>query len=203
VFASITTQLTDAVAHHGAIAVFLLMAVDAVLPVGSELVMLFAGAVLAHSVGRYVGLATAGTFGYLLGSLVGWAIGMRGGRPLIERHGRALHLSPARMKRAEAWFDRFGARAVFIGRLTPLARSFISVPAGVLRSPLVPYTLLTLAGSAIWCFAFAGAGYAVHGNWESIHHAFRYADYAVVLLVLAGAAALLWRRRRAGAIAGS
>jgi membrane protein DedA with SNARE-associated domain len=101
------------------------------------------------------------------------------------------------MRRAEAWFDRYGSRAVFVGRLTPLARSFISVPAGALRSPFVPYTLLTLAGSAIWCFAFGGAGYAVGDNWESVHHAFRFADYAVVLLVVGAAAALLWRRRLA------
>jgi membrane protein DedA with SNARE-associated domain len=200
--ASLSSQLTDTVSHHGALAVFLIMAVDAVLPAGSELVMLFAGAVLAHTFGGYVGLATAGTVGYLAGAIGGWLIGVRGGRALIERHGRLLHLPPARMQRADAWFDRFGARAVFIGRLTPLARSFISIPAGALGSPLVPYTVLTLAGSAIWCFAFAGVGYAVNDNWESVHHAFRFADYAVALLVVAGVAALLWRRWRTGAVVG-
>ena len=194
--ASLTNQLTDLLTQHGAVAVFLIMAVDAVLPAGSELVMLFAGAYLAHSFGGYVGLAAAGTVGYLVGAIIGWAIGVRGGRTLIERHGRWLHLTPGRLERAEAWFDRFGGLAVFFGRLTPLARSFISIPAGVLGSPFVPYVLLTLLGSAMWCFAFAGVGYAVGGNWESVHHAFRFADYAVVLAVFAGAAVFLWRRRR-------
>lgn len=201
--ASLTSQLTDVLAHHGVVAVFLLMAVDAVLPLGSELVMLFAGAYLAHSLGGFLWLSIAGTIGYLAGSIAGWAIGARGGRALIERHGRWLHLTPARIERAEAWFERFGGLAVFVGRLTPLARSFISVPAGVLRSPFVPYVLLTLVGSAIWSFALAGAGYALGGSWGSVHNAFRFADYAVALLVLAGAAALLWRWRRSATAVGS
>jgi membrane protein DedA with SNARE-associated domain len=200
--ASLTSQLTGAVSHHGALAVFLLMAVDAVLPAGSELVMLFAGAVIASGFAGYVGVSAAGTVGYLAGSLAGWAIGWRGGRPLIERHGRLLHLPPPRMRRAEAWFRSYGLWAVFLGRVTPLARSFISIPAGAFGIPLAPYTLLTLAGSAIWCFALAGAGYAVGGSWETVHHAFRYADYAVVVLVVAVLAGLLWHRRRRAVTAG-
>jgi membrane protein DedA with SNARE-associated domain len=86
---------------------------------------------------------------------------------------------------------------VFLGRVTPVVRSFISIPAGVFRAALGPYTALTLLGSAIWCFAFAGAGYALGSNWESFHHAFRYADYAVIVGVVALAAFVLWRRRSA------
>jgi membrane protein DedA with SNARE-associated domain len=183
-FASLTATLTDAVGSHGVYAVFGLMALDAILPVGGELVMLYAG-VLA-----------AGALGYLFGSLVGWAIGRIGGRPLLERHGRWLHLGPERLEKAERWFERFGLLAVFLGRLTPLVRSFISIPAGVLRSPLPAYTLLTLAGSLIWCLAFAGAGWAVGSSWESVHGAMRYVDYAVVLIVLGLLATALVRWRR-------
>ena len=85
-------------------------------------------------------LATAGTLGYLLGSLVGWAIGRWGGHPLLERHGRWLHVTPENLDRAERWFDRHGRAAVFLGRLTPVVRSFISIPAGTLESPIGPYT---------------------------------------------------------------
>jgi membrane protein DedA with SNARE-associated domain len=170
------------------------MAVDAVFPVGSELIMLFAGAYLAHNLAGYVGVALAGSAGYLAGAIVGWAIGVKGGRALVERNGRWLHLTPVRLQRAEAWFERFGPLAVFVGRITPLARSFISIPAGVLGSPFVPYTLLTAAGSALWCFAFAGVGYAVGGNWESVHHAFRYVDYVVVLVAVVGIGVLIDRR---------
>jgi membrane protein DedA with SNARE-associated domain len=199
--------------HGGGVyAVFTLMAVDALLPVGGELVMLYAGALAAGALAgqapallgwhpatgleAYVVLALAGTLGYLFGSLVGWAIGARGGRALLERHGRRLHLGPANLDRAERWFARFGLWAVFVGRLTPLVRSFISIPAGVLGSPLAPYTVLTLAGSAIWCFGFAAAGWALGNGYERLHHATRFADYVVVLAVLGGLGAMLVQHQR-------
>jgi membrane protein DedA with SNARE-associated domain len=213
VLASLSSQLTDAVAQQGVYAVFVLMAVDALLPVGGELIMLYAGVVAAGAISgqhatllgaslasgteSYIVLALAGSLGYLGGALLGWGIGVRGGRALIDRHGRVLHISPRTFRRAEDWFARYGKRAVFLSRITPVVRSFISIPAGVFASPLAPYTLLTLLGSMLWCFAFAAVGWAVGDRWESFHHDFRYADYAALalVLVLAGAA-LLHRRHR-------
>src|SRR5213083_1797225 len=199
VISGLTGHLTSWIAHHGAYAVFALMGLDALLLVGGELIMLYAGALgagaiagqhpmlfgapLATGAETYVILATTGALGYLAGSLVGWAIGVAGGRPLIERRGRWLHVSPQAFARAERWFERFRTRAVFLGRITPVVRSFISIPAGVLGSPIATYTALTLAGSLIWCFGFAGAGWALGGTWETVHHDFRYADYAVVAAV--------------------
>jgi membrane protein DedA with SNARE-associated domain len=84
---------------------------------------------------------------------------------------------------------------VFLGRLTPVVRSFVSIPAGVFRWPLAPYTVLTAAGSAIWCFAFAGAGWGLGASYERVHHDFRYVDYAVVAIVVAAVAAIIVRRR--------
>ncbi|MDO8212268.1 DedA family protein [Conexibacter sp. CPCC 206217] len=217
--ASISGQLVDLVARHGVVAVIVLMAVDALLPVGGELTMLYAGVIAAGVVAgadvsvlglhphagleSYLVMVAAGTLGYLLGALAGWLIGARGGHPLLERHGRWLHLPPHRVARAQRWFDRFGARAVFLGRLTPLVRSFISIPAGVFGSPLPAYTLLTAAGSAIWCALFAGVGWAVSDNWEQVHHAFRFADYAVVLAVVGAVAYVAVRSRRKPAAAGA
>jgi membrane protein DedA with SNARE-associated domain len=199
--------------HGGVYAVFALMAVDALLPVGGELIMLYAGALAAGAIAgqepvllgwhpatgleAYVVLALAGTLGYLFGSLIGWEIGRRGGRPLLERHGRRLHLDEANLARAEAWFERWGDWAVFVGRVTPIVRSFISIPAGVLGSPIRRYAILTLAGSAIWCFGFAAAGWALGSGYKTLHHDSRFANYAVVALALvAGVAALLVHRRR-------
>jgi membrane protein DedA with SNARE-associated domain len=202
--ASLTSTVQDLIVHHGVLAVFAVMAVDAVLPVGGELTMLLAGALAAGALGgggrdglpEYLLLSAAGTLGYLTGSLAGWWVGRRGGRELVERHGRWLHLGPERFARAEAWFDRHGSMAVFLGRLTPLVRSFISIPAGVLDFPLRPYVVLTTAASAIWCLAFAGAGWALGSNWDQVHHAFRYADIAAVVAVLVAAALLLRAQRR-------
>lgn len=156
------------------------------------------GTQLATGAESYVILSLAGTLGYLLGSLIGWTIGARGGRPLIERRGRWLHITPQTFQRAEQWFEKYGNPAVLLGRITPVVRSFISIPAGALGSPLAPYTALTLIGSAIWCFGFAAAGWALGGTWETVHHDFRYADYAAVLALILLAAATIVHRRRQG-----
>jgi membrane protein DedA with SNARE-associated domain len=201
-----TADLTHWVAAHGLVAVFALMAVDAVLPAGGELVMLFAGALAAGAIAGEHGPSllaaiVVGALGYLAGSLAGWALGRVGGRPLVERRGRWLHLGPERFARAERWFERYGAAFVFFGRLTPLLRSFVSIPAGVLEYPLAPYTLLTALASVVWCTAFGIAGHALGAHWDEVHHAFKYADYAVLALVVIGALALvnrsLGRRTRA------
>jgi membrane protein DedA with SNARE-associated domain len=196
-----TTQLTNWIADHGLIAVFALMAVDALLPAGGELVMLFAGALAAGAIAGHSGpglvvAVVAGTLGYLVGSLAGWAIGRTGGHAFIERYGRWLHIGPDRFARAERWFERYGAAFVFFGRLTPLIRSFVSIPAGVLEFPLGRYTLLSAGASLVWCAAFGIAGHALGANWDEVHHAFKYADYAAVAAVLAVLALVLVRVRR-------
>ena len=197
--ASVSGSITTFVGDHGVYAVFLLMAIDAVFPAASELVMVYAGALASgafasqhvvlfgHQIDSgfwaFVTMALAGTLGYLAGSIVGWWIGRRGGRPFVERHGRLLHLGPERLERAERWFDRHDRWAVLLGRITPVVRSFVSIPAGVFGMPFWPYVWLTAIGSAIWAFALAGIGYAFGSNYERFHHAFD-------LVLVAGAALL-------------
>jgi len=218
--ASVLSELSDAVTSvvgdYGLYAVFWLMFVDAVLPAASELVMVYGGALAAGAFanqdvtlfGRtidegwpaYLAVVLAGTIGYTLGSMMGWAIGFYGGRPYLERHGRWLHLNAAKLDRAERWFERWEDWAVFLGRLTPVVRSFVSVPSGVFEVPFARYTILTFLGSTIWCALFAGAGFAAGESWEEFHHAFRYVEYVVAAAILGGAGWLGWRylkRRRA------
>lgn len=212
ILSGITEVVTSAIGDYGLYAVFALMLVDAVFPAASELVMVYGGALAAGAFanqdvvlfGRtieeglpaYLAIALAGTIGYTIGSVIGWAIGLYGGRPYLERHGRWLHLDAEKLDRAERWFERWEDWAVFLGRLTPVVRSFVSVPAGVLEARFVRYTLLTLAGSAIWCFGFAGAGYLTGDNWEDFHHAFRYLDYLVGAAIVAAVTWLVVRRVR-------
>ena len=212
ILSAITDALTELIGDHGIYAVFVLMFVDAVLPAASELVMVYAGAVAAGAFAgqsvvlfgepiesnfwAYVAMASAGALGYILGSIAGWAIGYYGGRPFVERRGRWLHVTPHTLDRAEAWFERFGDWAVAIGRVTPVVRSFIAIPAGVFRMPLGRYTLLTIPGSVVWAFAFAGAGWAAGSQWEDFHHSFRYAEYVVAAAILVLIAAGIWRHRR-------
>jgi membrane protein DedA with SNARE-associated domain len=210
--AGVTDSLTSLIGDHGLYAVFGLMLIDAVFPAASELVMVYAGALAAgafagqdvelfgaridSNVWAYVAMALAGTLGYLLGAVGGWAIGLYGGRPLLERRGRWFHLSGDKLARAERWFERWGDLAVLVGRLTPVVRSFNSIPAGVFRMPLWRYTVLTLIGSAIWCFALAGVGWGLGKSYETFHHDFRFVDYAVIAGIVAIVAYLVLRRRR-------
>lgn len=199
--ASISGSVTSFVGNHGVYAVFALMALDAVFPAASELVMLYAGALASgafpsqhvvlfgHHITdpgwAYVTMALAGTLGYVVGAIVGWMIGRYGGRPFVERHGRLLHLGPDRLARAERWFDRHDDMAVLFGRVIPVIRSFISIPAGLFRMPLGRYTLLTIPGSAVWAFGIAGIGWALGSHYERFHRAFDIALVAgAVLLVL-------------------
>jgi membrane protein DedA with SNARE-associated domain len=197
--ASISSSITSFVGNHGVEAVFVLMAIDAVFPAASELVMVYAGAVASGAFASqhvvlfgntiqshgwaYVTMAMAGTLGYLVGSIAGWGIGRYGGRPFAERHGRLLHLGPERLARAERWFDRHDRWAVLLGRVTPVVRSFVSIPAGVFEMRFGPYLLWTIPGAAAWAFAFAAIGYAFGSNYEHFHHYFD-------IVLVAGAALL-------------
>ena len=210
--ASLSSSLTTFIGDHGLYAVFALMLLDSVLPAASELVMLYAGVLASgalpgqdivlfgHRIDShfwgYVAIATAGVVGQTVGSIIGWAIGLYGGRPLVERHGRWLHLGPENLDRAERWFDRWGDWAVFLGRMTPVVRSFVSIPAGLARMPLGRFTLYSVLGTIPWCFGIAGAGWALGSSWESFHHDFRYVEVLVGVGILA---LLVWylRRRRA------
>jgi membrane protein DedA with SNARE-associated domain len=215
--ASVSSSFTSQVASHGAYAVFGLMAVDALFPAFSELIMLYAGAVgagaftsahhvslfgakIGSGIGAYVVMALAGTLGYLVGALVGWAIGRIGGRALLERHGKWVHVTPERLERAERWFDRWGNLGVLVGRITPVVRSFVSYPAGALEMPLGPYTVLTLVGSAIWAFGIAGIGYGLGSSYRRFDHGFKYVEYLVLAGIVLFAAYLVYRAFRAARV---
>ena len=206
---SLSTSLTNLIGDYVLYAVFALMLTDAVFPAASELVMVYGGALASGALAgqsatlfgyefssglpAYFAIALAGAVGYTVGAFIGWEAGRRGGRPLLERRGRWLHLDAAKLDRAEVWFARWGDWAVLIGRVTPVVRSFISIPAGIFRAPLGRYVLLTAIGSAIWAFAFAGAGWAAGASWERLDHAFRFLDVAVAVVVVALASWLTLR----------
>jgi membrane protein DedA with SNARE-associated domain len=214
---SLTDSITSLIGNHGVEAVFGLMLIDAVFPAFSELVMLYAGALAAGAFAQsvvlfgqpiesrplaYLTMVLAGTIGYTLGSLAGWAIGIYGGRPFLERHGRWFRLSHEELGRAERWFDRFGSWAVLLGRITPIARSFISIPAGVFRARLASYTILTLIGSTIWCLVLQSAGFALGTRWEEFQHYVHYVDYAVAAVFVIGVALIILRWWRSSKLAG-
>jgi len=191
------------ISSYGYLAIFILMlAESACIPVPSELTMLFAGALSAGAVaGAHLNLVlviAAGVAGNVAGSYLAWGIGAYGGRAAWHRWGRYMLLRDDDIDRAERWFGRHGTKAVFFGRLLPVVRTFISLPAGIARMPPVRFGLYTLAGCIPWTAALAWAGYAVGANWQHVvssFHGVTYVIIAVIVLLVAVAIALGVRRR--------
>jgi membrane protein DedA with SNARE-associated domain len=208
VVASISESLVNIAWHFvrdaGLPAVFVLMVAEsACIPIPSEATMLFAGFAVAdpgasnaHHHLTLLGIVVVGVLGNLVGSWIAYGVGRGGRLELVERHGRWLHLKPSHIAWADRWFARYGAPAIFLSRMLPIIRTFISLPAGVARMPFGRFTALTLAGCVPWVLGLALAGEAVGHNWTSARKGFEYADYAIVALVVIGVVYAVLRRRR-------
>jgi membrane protein DedA with SNARE-associated domain len=211
----VVASFTSFVGDHSVYAVFCLMALSAIVPAASELVMVYAGALASGAlapahvvlfghtittpVWAYVTVSVAGVLGCTLGAAGGWAIGYYGGRPLLERYGRWIHVTSKRVDRAEAWFDHFGRVAVPLGFATPIIRSFVAIPAGLFREPLPVFLPLAAIGSAAFCFGLAAGGWALGKSYNSLHDALTYVGIAVIG-ILVSAVVFLWYRRRSSTI---
>jgi len=202
VLALFSDFVTKQVLQYGYAAIFVLMLLEsACVPIPSEVTMLFGGALAsAGFVGpgghqlSLVGVALVGTLGNLVGSWVAYGAGARGGRPLVDRFGRYLLIRPHEIDRAHTWFERRGDAAVFVARLLPVVRTFISLPAGIARMNVGKFTLYTLLGCLPWTFALAGLGYALGANWTKAEAVLRPVAWLVFLAMVAGIA--IWVARR-------
>jgi len=187
----------------GYLGVLLLMAIEsACIPLPSEIVMPFAGYLVSTGQLNLWLVALAGAVGCNLGSTIAYAIGYWGGRPLAERWGRYVLLNPHDIDVAERFFNRFGAATVFVGRLLPVVRTFIALPAGFARMDQWKFQIYSFVGSFIWCLALAYVGQLLGTQWNdnpALKSAFHGADIVIVLLVVAAIAWFVWnhlRRRR-------
>jgi membrane protein DedA with SNARE-associated domain len=195
------------IASYGYVAVFLLMlAESACIPIPSEVIMLFAGALAAGAVpGVHLSLAgviAAGVAGNVVGSYLAWAAGLYWGQAAVRRWGRRFRVREHDIDRAVAWFDRYGPAAVLVGRLIPVVRTFISLPAGFARMPALRFGAYTTAGCIPWTAGLGIAGYALGRNWQSVandFHGLTYLIAAVVAVALAVAVVLHFRHRPPGA----
>ncbi len=193
ILASIAALIIAIITAGGLAGVALLMAIEsACIPLPSEIIMPFAGYVLGTGMTKLLLVATAGAIGCNLGSIPPYWIGRWGGRPAVERFGRFLLLSRHDLDRTEHFFQKYGGLTVIAGRLLPVVRTFIALPAGIARMPQLRFHLYTFLGSWPWCFALAYIGMKLGDRWDSdprfkeIFHRF----HLGVELVLV--AAILW-----------
>lgn len=203
ILASITEPLinfaTDVVEKMGLLGVFVLMTLEsACIPIPSEATMLFAGFNVANGEYSLLAATLVGASANLVGSWIAYAIGYYGRIELLEKHGKKLHVSPKHLEQADRWFARYGDATVFFTRMLPIVRTFISLPAGVARMPLLRFSVLTFLGCLPWVFLLTFIGKEAGDNWEDWKDSLHYFDYAVAALIVATAVyyGLRWRRNR-------
>ena len=196
---SVVQWATTLIGDWGLAAVFFLMLLEsACIPVPSEAIMPFAGFAVSEGKLSMAGIIVAGILGNLVGSWITYAIGYYGGRPFVDRWGKYVLLRPHHLDTAQRWFDHWGAPVVFFGRMIPIVRTFVSLPAGFGKMKFWKFTLFTALGCIPWVIMLAYVGKALGANWEKIKPYLHYADVAVALvLVLVVVWALVrWRKRR-------
>jgi len=162
--------------------------------------MPFAGFAVSQGKLTLAGIVIAGVAGNLVGSWIAYAVGYYGGRPFVDRWGKYVLLRPHHLDTAQHWFDHYGAPVVFFGRIIPIVRTFISLPAGFGKMKFWKFTLYTALGCIPWVLMLGYVGEKLGANWEKIRPYLHYVDYLVVLafVVLVVYAVVRWRRRGAG-----
>jgi membrane protein DedA with SNARE-associated domain len=185
--------IISVISSTGYTGITLLMAIEsACIPLPSEVIMPFAGYLVEMGRLNLFWVATAGAIGCNLGSAVAYWIGAWGGRPFIERYGRYVLLSTHDLDRAERFFHRYGGITVFVGRLLPVVRTFIALPAGMARMRQLRFHIYTFLGSWPWCFVLAYIGVRLGRAWDTdprfkaLFHRYQLSVEIVLL------AAILW-----------
>jgi membrane protein DedA with SNARE-associated domain len=204
--ASVTNALVNVATHiinslgYPGIFVLLVMG-SAGIPVSSEAVMLLAGFDVYTGHFEILAIVIVGVAGDLVGASIAYAIGYFGRIEILHQHGRKIHLTPERLERAEQWFARYGAVAVPVCRILPLVRAYMSFPAGAARMPYGRFLSLSALGGIPWIIFWGVLGRALGSNYHSVEKNLHYVDIAAVVLIVAGIAWLLVRRRRRRAVA--
>jgi len=177
--------------------IVLLMAIEsACIPLPSEIIMPFAGYLVSTGQMNIWFVALAGAIGCVLGSLVAYWVGMKGGRPLIEKYGRYVLVSKHDLDLADRWFSKYGEAIIFTSRLLPAIRTFIAFPAGVARMDLKRFVIYTFAGSLPWCLGLAYVGQLLGEKWnkdDTLKTWFHRFDFLIGIAAVILAAWWIWR----------
>ncbi len=198
--------ITEFMSQFGYFGVFLLIMIENVFPpIPSEVILTFGGFMTTYSDMTRLGVIIAATAGSVIGAMILYSIGLfldvaRLER-IVDRWGGVLHLTRKDIRKADAWFDKYGPWTVLLCRLVPLIRSLISIPAGMSNMNFPLFILLTTIGSLIWNTALVIIGAEVGDNWQLIvYYMGIYSNIAYVLLAISGILICIWyirfRRKR-------
>jgi len=207
IFSGLTERVTDIIERLGYTGIAGLIALENVFPpIPSEIILPLAGFMAGRGDFWLPAVVLAATIGSVIGALILYAVGALVGdarlRWLVNRYGRLLGVREHDLDRANSWFDRYGAVAVFFGRLMPVIRSIVSIPAGIRRMPLGRFLLYTAIGSTIWNGVLIGLGWILGDNWDAVGDYVSYFQYVVILAIVGAVGVFFWRRRVSKMVAG-
>jgi len=195
---SILTQVTHfiitVISSLGYAGVGALMAIQTIaIPMPSEVIIPFAGSLVAAGRFSLLGIALVGSIGNTLGASIAYYIGYKGGRPLVERYGKAILISQHDLELADRFFAKHGTKAAFFGMLLPVVRSFISFPAGISRVKFWKFAAYVFLGAFLWSVVLGYIGEKLGENWITLREKFKGFDVAIVALIVLAAVWWIWR----------
>lgn len=185
------------ISGFGYVGVFLAMAIEsACIPLPSEIILPFTGYMVFLGHFDLTKATLAAVLGNLFGGLVAYYIGVWGGRPFLKRYGRYFLINERELAWTERLFAKRGEITVFIGRLLPVIRTFISLPAGIARMNVFKMSLYTILGAWPWCFVLIIAGKKLGENWDSLKSYFHRFDLIIGIIIILGLGYWLWQRKK-------
>ncbi len=207
ILTALSEWIKGVIASGGYAGILVLMALEsACIPLPSEVIMPFAGALTTVAVAATVQrdplnlhlVALAGALGCALGSALAYLVGAKGGRDFVFKWGKFVLLRKRDVERSEVWFQKHGDAAIFFSRLLPVVRTFISLPAGIARMPFLPFLLLSFLGSVPWCYLLAYIGQKLGERWDTLKTYFHGADAIILVVLLAVITFWIWHHLRPG-----
>lgn len=187
--------VTNLIGSLGYAGVFVAMAIEsACIPLPSEIILPFTGYMVFTGHFNLITATIVATLGNLFGALVAYYIGVWGGRPFLQRYGKYLFIKEKELAWTERIFSRYGEVTVFVGRILPVVRTFISLPAGIARMNPFKMALYTFLGALPWCLLLIFTGEKLGENWKSLKPLFHQLDLVVAGVILIGLVFLIWKR---------
>jgi membrane protein DedA with SNARE-associated domain len=183
-----------AISAMGYFGIVLMMAIEsACIPLPSEIIMPFSGYLVFTGRFGLFEVAIAGAAGCVLGSVIAYWVGVYGGRPFLLKYGKYVLITPKELDSADRWFARYGDGAIFISRLLPVIRTFISLPAGIAKMNFPKFVIYTFIGSFPWCLGLAWLGKKLGENWITLGKYFHQLDALIGAVIIAGITWFIWR----------
>lgn len=193
----LATFVISVISKIGYSGIILLMGIEsACIPLPSEIILPFSGYLVYQGQLNLWLVALAGGLGSVLGSLIAYYLGFIGGRRLVERYGRYVLISRRDLTMADRWFERYGVLTILVGRMLPVVRTFIALPAGIARMEIKRFVIYTFIGSFIWCLGLVEVGVILGQNWRSLGPYFHRFDTLIVSMIIIGLIFYIYRHIR-------